>query len=119
LPFGIKDHNLIVLRPHVALRTKMRVAGGQPDVALFIHINARRRDEIGMLGQQREFDAGLQRLDLRRQILRHIGRLWRRAGLSKCDERKEGEEKGSVHGGLEYGRAPRTLRLRLALQASA
>lgn len=95
----------------------MCVARGQPNLPFVIHINARRRDEIGMLGEQREFNAGLQRLDLRRQVLRHVRCFWRRTGLSKCGERKEGEEKGSVHGGWEYGRVPRTLRLRLALNS--
>ena len=72
----------------------MRVTCGEPDVALFIHIDARGRHEIRMLGEQREFHARLERLELRRQLIRNDRRFWRRAGLSEGGKRQKSDEEG-------------------------
>ncbi|MFO1438505.1 MAG: hypothetical protein U1F81_09285 [Verrucomicrobiaceae bacterium] len=76
---GIENENLIVLRAVVAFWPMMRVACGEPDASFFIDINAGGRDEIGMLGEQRQLHAGLQRFDLRIEIGGNDGSLWQRA----------------------------------------
>ena len=69
----------------------MRVAGGEPDAAFLIDIDARGCDERGMLGEQRHLHAGLQRLDLRREVGGDDGCLRRWGGLGEGGEREKNE----------------------------
>ena len=93
LAVRIENQHLVVLRSVVVAGTKMRVAGDRPDISLLIHVDARGRHKIGMLGQQREFHPGLQRLDLRRQFGRNLGRLVR-SGSSCVQGNARSEKEG-------------------------
>ena len=49
--FGVKNQNLVKLRPLIARRSKMGMAGNHPNVPLRVQVDPGRSDQFRMLGQ--------------------------------------------------------------------
>ncbi len=62
------DHDLIVLRPVVVIRAKVRVAAHDPNIARIIDIDPRGCDNVRVLGNHRQTHARRDDLDLRRNV---------------------------------------------------